>query len=573
MSSSAAFAQHAPLIRDYPSAPAPAPAPPDPPEPPQPPKAEPIAFSAVAKASLFGIIGSAISTTTLATITCADSAMTISLSETVAGLTFSYSSGVLSVAGTPTGTTRRQRVMVSYVASDGSNTIRGSTSHDITLVKATEVLTIGSMAGASGKVGRPLTAALASPSANYNVAVTAHASALVPGCAVSLDWTPGATSSGTLTLEGTPTQSGTYVLTVNYRSGGLELGTSTHQVLVAAAYENPAPDPSPGSGPTPIVPSDPGPVTPTPTPGLGPDPFRLQTKVLLHFNELLAGIGYDQASTAVTLAGKNDAPGQNWFNSPHCYQQVNPGLGFMQRFGYSPMAGGFFSLANAGASYMDGIIAGCDGLDEQLTVECFIDIHQVAWDALKASGSDSRFCPVVTYRTDSGHVVWALGLVSQIQMIGAVATREVRPAFYAPLVEAAGKRPNIYALGPAIVERPARFVHLCAMLAPASGGLGFDAHAAAWFNGVPVSASTAAPGDLCLGARRRRDLQGARVRVGGAIAGGPGFASGPAATLVPFCGGVDGVRVTAASRYADRISNSGVFGLLPAHRVIPWPNY
>lgn len=222
---------------------------------------------------------------------------------------------------------------------------------------------------------------------------------------------------------------------------------------------------------------------------------------------------------------------------------------------------------------MDGIIAGCDGLDDRLTVECFIDINQVAWDALKASGSDSRFCPVVTYRADNDCVVWALGLVSQILMIGAVVVREVRPAFYAPLVEAAMRRPNIYALGPVIVTRPERFVHLCAMLAPAPGGVGFDAHAAVWFNGVPFSASAATPGDLYLSARRKLDLRGARVRVGGAIPGVPGFTFGPAATLVPFCGGVDEVRVTAASRYADRISNSGVFGLLPAQRVIPWPNY
>ena len=78
--------------------------------------------------------------------------MTIAQSEAVGGLTFSYSAGVLSVAGTPTGSTRVQRVVVSYVSSDGNSTIRGSTTHEITLVKASEVLTIGSMASAAGKV-------------------------------------------------------------------------------------------------------------------------------------------------------------------------------------------------------------------------------------------------------------------------------------------------------------------------------------------------------------------------------------------------------------------------------------
>ena len=199
----AIFAQHVPLIRDYPGAPPAPPAPPDPPTPPDPPQSEPIAFSAVTRPSLFGIIGSAISSTTLATITCADASMTIVQSETVGGLTFSYSAGVLSVSGTPTGSTRVQRVVVSYIASGGGNTVRGSTTHEITLVKASEVLTIGSMASAAGKVGRPLSATLASPTANYLVGVTAHPALTVPGCEATLSWTEASpTSSGTLTLSG-----------------------------------------------------------------------------------------------------------------------------------------------------------------------------------------------------------------------------------------------------------------------------------------------------------------------------------------------------------------------------------
>ena len=45
------------LVRDYPGAPPPPPAPPAPPDPPIPPVAEPIAFSAVTRASLFGVTG------------------------------------------------------------------------------------------------------------------------------------------------------------------------------------------------------------------------------------------------------------------------------------------------------------------------------------------------------------------------------------------------------------------------------------------------------------------------------------------------------------------------------------
>ena len=263
------LAQHVPLITDYPGAPPPPPAPPAPPTPPQPPLAEPIAFSAVVRPDLFGIIGDAISTTTLATITCADVSMTIVLSEAVAGLTFSYSANVLTVAGTPTGSTRVQRVVVSYIASDGSNSVRGSTSHDLTLVNASEVLSIGSMAGASGRVGLPLSATLASPSANYLVGVTAHPSALVPGCEVGFAWTKASpTSSGTLTLAGTPTQAGTYSMTVGFRSGALQLGESTHAVVIAPSYQAPAPAPAPT--PAPPAPSPSPPPAPTPAPSAAP---------------------------------------------------------------------------------------------------------------------------------------------------------------------------------------------------------------------------------------------------------------------------------------------------------------
>ena len=192
MTMSAIFGAHAPLIRDYPSAPPTPPAPPAPPTPPQPPASQPIAFSAVTRDSLFLTIGSAIGTpVTLATITCADASMTIAVSESVAGLTFSYTSNVLKVSGTPTGSTRVQRIVVSYVASDGTSSTRGSTTHELTLVKNTDLLTIGSMASAAGRVGVPLSATLASPTTNYACDVTSAQASVVPGLAATLAWTRG----------------------------------------------------------------------------------------------------------------------------------------------------------------------------------------------------------------------------------------------------------------------------------------------------------------------------------------------------------------------------------------------
>lgn len=538
----AIFAQHAPLLRDYPGAPPTPPAPPAPPQSPQPPVAEPIAFNAVTRASLFGIIGSAISSTTLATITCADAAMPIMQSEVVAGLTFSYSAGVLSVAGTPTGSTRVQRVVVSYIASDGSNSVRGSTSHEITLVNASEVLTIGSQAGTAGRVGHPLSATLANPSANYNVNVTAHPAGLIPGCTAALDWTPGATSSGTLTLAGTPTRAGALPLVVNYRSGAIQIGASVHSVVIAPAYEALPAAPAPTPAPAPPAPSAPPAPTPTPAPGMGPDPLLASVKVLMHF-DAATGLAYDHMGNPVTNIGVASTTGA-----------VNEA--------------GLFAGAEVGApTFMAVEVAGCDGLDEALTAECMADISAATWATLTAAGDDTRFCPVLTYCTAAGEIVWSLGVISQILRIGYVSVRETRAAFYAPLSEASGNRESIYPIGRVLIESPARLVHLCGMLKE-SPGVGFDALGAVWFDGAPAIGSAA-----YLQSRRRADLLGARLQIGGAVSGVPSLSLGPPATIVPFGGAIDEVRITTASRYADNLTLNPVYRIAPAERVIPWPNY
>ena len=550
---------HTLLIRDYPSAPPPPPAPPDPPEPPQPPKAEPIAFSAVAKASLFGIIGTAISSTTLATITCADAAMTIVLSEAVAGLTFSYSGGLLTVAGTPTGSTRLQRVVVSYIASDGSNSVRGSTSHEITLVKATEVLTIGSQSGAAGRVGRPLSATLASPSANYNVNVTAHPAGLIPGCTASLEWTPGATSSGTLTLTGTPTRAGTLPLVVNYRNGAVDLGTSTHEVVIAAAYEAPAPAPAPTPAPAPPSPSPPPVPAPAPAPGRGPDPFFSSVKVLLHFDDLLTGIGYDPAGTEVRISGKNSSAG-NWFNAPNCYQQVNPGLGLMQQFGYSPFSGGYFSLAEGTNSSMEASIAGISGNGAELTIECLANIHQVCWDAHRAAaGSINRFTPFITLMGADGSLAWSIGIFSTSGISYSTADNR-RVVMTAMLSRKSATAPVELLMGRYLLDRPAKFIHTAFQRTNTAG----VQTSTGWTDGLPsIDANTWGGGFA--------DPAGPVCRIGNHC---PGLSSlsvlgGGSADSIPFVGALDEVRVTAAARYSAFINST----LPPVARVIPWPNY
>ena len=413
----AILAQHAPLIRDYPGAPPTPPAPPAPPTPIEPPQAEPIAFSAVTRPSLFGIIGSAISSTTLATITCADASMTITQSEVVAGLTFSYSAGVLTIAGTPTGSTRVQRVVVSYIASDGSNTVRGSTSHEITLVSASEVLTIGTVSGVSGQVGKPLDALLCEPTANFDADIQVFGATAIRGLTTSWAWDR-ALGTGELRLVGTPKEtfgpSGAY--SFGFQANGQSLGSAVAPCTIVPSYSAPAPAPAPTPAPPPPAPSPPPVPAPAPAPGLGPDAFASSVKVLLHFDSLDAPFAYAPESTVVRASGTNSATGQNSFIAPYCTQEANPGLGYMQRFGYS---GSAFSLSAARLSHMSAVIPGVDGFSDDVSVECLVRPAQVLWDALYASGNSTRYSPLVTCRRASdGAVIWSLGLRSGLNSLG-----------------------------------------------------------------------------------------------------------------------------------------------------------
>lgn len=535
----AILAQHAPLIRDYPGAPPTPPAPPAPPTPPEPPQAEPIAFSAVTRASLFGVIGSAISSTTLATITCADASMTIVQSEVVAGLTFSYSAGVLTVAGTPTGSTRVQRVVVSYIASDGSNTVRGSTSHEITLVSASEVLTIGSMAGAAGKVGRPLNATLASPSANYNVDVTAHPASLVPGCEATLAWTPGGTSSGTLTLAGTPAQAGTFVLNVTYRNGAVDLGSSAHSIVVAAAYENPPPAPAPSPAPPAPSPSPPPSPTPAPAPGLGGDPTLANVKVLMRF-DTATGIAYDHRGNTLTNAGATLATG-------------------------AVAQGAQFSSA---LTFISGTVRALDGIAAGLSVECMADIDATAWAALVAPGDAQRFCPVASYTATDGTLLWAFGFLSRLVNAGTPGVtpfRRVEAMLWTAVDDAYSLASSGTAGLGGITARPAKFVHLAGVLKTYTAT---SWERASWLGGV-----------LCLS--RVQGLQTApaarstgTLKVGGACAAFRTYDNlYPLTTIVPFSGVVDELRIKTPGQYEDLMNGGVPAAITLARRVIPWPNY
>ena len=563
----AIIAAHSLLIRDYTVVPTAPPAPPAPPTAPSPPQVNPIAFGAVTRAGMFGIIGSAIASTTLATITCADAAMTIAQSETVAGLTFSYAAKVLSVAGTPTGSTRVQRVVISYISSDGNSTVRGSTAHEITLVSASEVLSIGSMFGVSGRVGFPLSATLASPTSNYACDVRGTASSLVPGLTAALTWTRGASSgSGTLNLSGTPTQGGTFSLVVNYTANGQSLGASTHAVVIVASYEAPAPTPAPAPAPSPPAPAPPPAPTPAPAPGLGPDPYLTQTRVLMRFDHHLVEVTLpifnlnERGSVAVVnnvtmLDGGALAPGPVR-TTPSVYNSA--------------------ALFDGARAWVDlpviagSVVSGITGMaNTPLAVECMVNIGEAAFNALnRPADFGQRMCPVIYLRGSDGEVIWALGFVSDRQVYNGFTYQSVvRSGFF--MRNARG-----YAsltVGPVIILRPNRFVHLAGAIDYSQSGVGWDTLLGCWFDGVSsgLSAEKALKSNLRVIDENTYPMS---LRIGGGAGYIQPYTAGNVA-IVPFDGAVDEVRVTAGGRYADRLAFSAVYTITRDKLVLPWPNY
>lgn len=533
------LAQHAPLIYD--TLP-PGIAPPAPPQPPQPPVADPIAFNVVTRPRLFGIVGDAISSTTMATVTCVDASMTILQSEPVPGLTFSYAANVLSVAGTPTGPSRVHRVVFSYMSSDGDYTVRGSTSHEITIVDTSEVLTIGDMAGAGGRVGIPLSVTLANLSANYLVNVTAHPGVLIPGLAASLAWTPDATSTGVLTLAGTPTFAGTYSLTVNFRAGAIDLGTSTHSVVIAPAYEVAPPAPAPAPAPPAPAPVPPPAPTPAPAPGLGPDPFIDDVKVLMHFNNA-TGLVYDEKGNTFTNSGATATTG-------------------------AVLEGALLQAGNS----IYATVPDCDGSDGYLAADALVDIDATAWAALNAPGSAERYCPVLSYISSSNTVVWTIGFGSWMVQLQGVTTRIVVPIGYSALTSAIGRTlpfKRVMTLSNAIavdMPRPAKFVHLC-MARAETEATPTAFTQASWFGG-----NGAFSNDGGVIANLVSSPAG-RVQIGGFVPAMQPLVN-VAPQIVAFSGVVDEVRITAngANRYGSATLTDGS-NLSPLLRVIPWPNH
>lgn len=547
------LAQHVPYIPGFGSETAgPVPSPPPSPAPPQ---DEPIAFSAVVRDSLFGIVSSAISSTTLATITCADASMTITTSQTVAGLTFSYSGNVLSVSGTPTAS-GFTRVVVSYISSDGNRTVRGSTSHEISIVDATEVVTIDTTYPVpQGRKGFPYETTICDLSANYSASIRASVVGVMTGLSVSLTWERGASSgSGSLEVSGTPASSGTGSFSAFFvdNETSQTKAAISFQVVVQPSYTavSPAPPAPPAPSPTPIAPP-PAP-TPAPAPGTGPDPMLTNTRVLMRFNSA-TGIATDERGNAFVSSGPT---------------LVTGAVAEAARF-------------NAASDAITGTVPTLvisDADDEHLTVEAMVKPNDNAlWVAVYSDGV--RYMPVVSCAEPDGTLIWTLGYVSLIDnSTPENPSRNVHPCLIVSTastsLEVGGvtmRNYRVMSLGRPIPSQPGKPMHVAGMLkhdAPSK--------LACWGDGKGQFGIGCATFTGTL----QRPTAAAVVRIGSAFVQNPGAVIDPQGnvvqirTMVGAKFDIDEFRIKQADHYSAYITGTNTQADIPATaRVIPWPNY
>ena len=238
----------------------------------------------------------------------------------------------------------------------------------------------------------------------------------------------------------------------------------------------------------------------------------------------------------------------------------------------SPTAGsvGEAALLISGANLVGSPSGVVGRSDEPLAVECMVDLGQDAYAALTAGGSDFRWCPVVHLRRQDGSVQWALGFFSYLYTIGSVSTRQLRAGFFMRRKQATGDLSPLTAYGPLLTARPGRFVHLAACTSFAYSGVGWDMLAGCWFDGLQGLGTVSLLKDSLQPVVEADSAT--QLRIGGSAGRLTAYTGGDA-TIVPFTGAVDELRVTAAARYDDYLAFSGAYSLPSTKRVIPSPNY
>lgn len=586
------------------------------------PPPSPIVFTVAAVSPVDFTISTLISPArTLATITTAETSVAILASASVPGVTFNVvGSPVTSITATGTPTTAGQtRVVLTYVRNDGSGLVLGSSTHTINVIDPSILFVAGANANYSGRAGVPVNVTLCSPSIALNVDVLAFPNVTVPGCTVTLDWTPGGTSTGVLTLAGTPTTVGTYSLTVTYYALGRIAGTSAHTITIAAAWTPPPPAPAPAPAPTPPTPAPVPSPPPAPAPGPlpGADPLFSSVLLLHRFNasDVVEEVQNHRGDGPVTgggevltitrnFVGMRPEDGQRIIEvtdirpRPYRGNSILPGqftrvlnvctmnngpiadlvgtadayFTYREPLRYTGVVGPSLSGRMISAAGASGEAAGFDGgaglrcdataamgaATTALTVECYVTADDAT--GLWAGGSGSRYTPLVSCVNPGNQLVWTLGLWSfEDGYSGRVVT--------AVMWRATTGTPS-YSISPqsSIASAPGGFLHIAGQWSVA-GALG------CWWAGE----GGAIVDSLSPGTAGRPVQAGAYLVVGGSCP--PPQALNMPWTIKPLVGRMDELRITAAQRYS--LAGTGPAPLLltvteaitAAQRAIPFASY
>jgi len=242
--------------------------------------------------------------------------------------------------------------------------------------------------------------------------------------------------------------------------------------------------------------------------------------------------------------------------------------------GPSPTNPGFVRSAASfsSLSFMDGTISpdtaqyGVDGADGALSVECMVNLGHEAWAALSAPGDAPRYCPVVSMLSSQGEVVWTLGFASWV--VSDRGGRPMRlPSIPVSIIQLTSQGwlggLSTLAIAQPLSARQDRYIHLCAERKV--GNNGWFEHGV-WFDGNPGLYYSTEQID-----KLRASSRGL-VRLGGGIPGVIDLGVPGVAELVRFTGGLDELRITAATRRGAQL-RLNMLALPPSLRVIPWPNY
>ncbi|MDP3139786.1 MAG: hypothetical protein Q8N17_26050 [Burkholderiaceae bacterium] len=551
------LAQHVALIRDAvpppsppPSPPPPAPAPPPSPAPP-PPDTAPPAFAVAAVPTVDVTRTTLIDPAkTIATITTAEASVRVDTSAVVPGCTFSLTGSPPTACvlnGTPTvaGITR---VFLTYVRDDGTNTVLGSSTHDISVLDTSVLLVIGDQHNLTVRRGSYANVVLCEPEIAQNINVMAVPDIGIygtlgdglttgTGFLLGFTWTAGVTSSGVARVRGVVmNEPGVYTLNLSYYVQGAApprlLGTSVHTITVLPTSSPPAPAPAP-------VPAPPAPApSPAPSPPAAPSPPPIAVA--------------DPLLASVLLLNRLDTGAQSFGSATPPYTAEYPSLRGPNLVG--------LGLLDRGAGRFDALYATGVSLEvpdswafptAAFTVECILTMNASLSGLVdgEGGGSSNILIPVVTYKDGSGIFTWMLGILFQPMYADGRYYRIARGIMIRR--KASGALAYVISSMNSTLEA---FTHLA--------GSGSDTATGVWLSGDATSAAGTA--------LNRSALSGGRVHVGGLAEMPSRFIVGPGfvCEVRPMVGGlVKEVRLNGLQRYTPGTD------LTAEQLVHPWPNY